>query len=309
MNTEPDNRLIDDPEFEVLIQDARAIEIDDAWLDAQLDAILDKLGPPPSDGGPSSSGGNLGPGALSSVLKLVTPIAIGVGIYFTLLPSHEPSTVMPNREVSQSTESRMAEPPSIKPKPPKQVAATLEIPSQSALSEKKPSTGNDIEEGPTKKSGLGFGRSDAPPENNASVLPVLPKRLPPRQPAPVPNLGRALDTIERARNLANQGDIDEALALLEPLLSSAYRPEILSARAELAYRFKRYKVSISSLEALLAEPNVSRTQKPDLLRRLGDGYAKMGECGKAILTYRKALRENPGAGAAAAIRAAMVRCH
>ena len=44
MSTEPENRLIDEPEFRELIQTAKTIDVEDAWLDAQLDQILEKIG-------------------------------------------------------------------------------------------------------------------------------------------------------------------------------------------------------------------------------------------------------------------------
>ena len=121
-------------------------------------------------------------------------------------------------------------------------------------------------------------------------------------------MGRALDTIKAARDLASQGDIDDALTLLEPLLQGPYRPEALSAHAKLAYQFQRYQEAIGSLQALLNEPQISPTQKSSLLRQLGDGYAKIGECGKAILSYQKALKTDPSPEESVAIRAAMVRC-
>ena len=42
MSSEPENRLIDEPEFRELIQTAKNIDVEDAWLDAQLDQILEK---------------------------------------------------------------------------------------------------------------------------------------------------------------------------------------------------------------------------------------------------------------------------
>ncbi len=308
MSTEPDHRLIEDPEFEVLIQDARAIEIDDAWLDAQLDAILNKLDPPPSDGGPSSTGGGHGGQILSSAVKLIAPIAIGAGIYFTLIPSQNASTDVPHNEVSQSTNPSAVESPSVELKTPKEVASPGNIPSSRALSQERPAPQDNRDHGPIQKSGLGLGRSEAPPENDASALPVLPERKPSRQPTPVPTLGRTLDTIKAARDLASQGDIDDALTLLEPLLKGPYRPEALSAHAKLAYQFQRYEEAIGSLQALLDEPQISPTQNSSLLRQLGDAYAKIGECGKAILSYQKALKNGPSPEESVAIRAAMVRC-
>ena len=44
MSTEPENRLIDEPEFRELIQTAKTIDVEDAWLDAQLDQLLEKIG-------------------------------------------------------------------------------------------------------------------------------------------------------------------------------------------------------------------------------------------------------------------------
>ena len=308
MSTEPEHRLIEDPEFEVLIQDARAIEIDDAWLDAQLDTILNKLDPPPSDGGPSSTGGGHGGQFLSGAVKLVAPIAIGAGIYFTLIPSQNASTDVPLKEFSQSSNPSVVESPSVELKTPKEVEAPVDVTSPQALSQERPAPQDDSNHGPTQKSGLGLGRSEAPPQNEASALPVLPERKPSKQPGPVPTLGRTLDTIKAARDLASHGDIDDALTLLEPLLKGPYRPEALSAHAKLAYQFQRYEVAISSFQALLDEPQISPTQKSSLLRQLGDGYAKIGECGKAILSYQKALKTNPSPEESVAIRAAMVRC-
>ena len=48
MSSEPENRLIDEPEFRELIQTAKNIDVEDAWLDAQLDQILEKIGSLPA---------------------------------------------------------------------------------------------------------------------------------------------------------------------------------------------------------------------------------------------------------------------
>ena len=84
MSTEPENRLIDEPEFRELIQTAKTIDVEDAWLDAQLDQLLEKIGSPsPPDGGSTGSGGGTGNLVLNAV-KFVAPLIVGLGIYVTL---------------------------------------------------------------------------------------------------------------------------------------------------------------------------------------------------------------------------------
>ena len=111
-----------------------------------------------------------------------------------------------------------------------------------------------------------------------------------------------------AQSKAKAGNIDEALELLEPLLATRYRPEVLRVQAELAYQHERYDIAAESLRAILKEPNLEQKSKRSFLRRMGDAHAKTGSCGQALLTYQKALKLNPETEEAAAIRAAMVRC-
>ena len=76
MSTEPENRLIEEPEFRELIRTAQTIDVEDAWLDAQLDQILEKIGPPsPPGGGPTGSGGGTGNLTLNAV-KFFAPLMI-----------------------------------------------------------------------------------------------------------------------------------------------------------------------------------------------------------------------------------------
>ena len=84
MSTEPENRLIDEPEFRVLLEAAQDIDVEDTWLDAQLDQILETIGPPPPSGGSSSGTGGSTGSLAHGAFKLFAPILVGTGVYLAL---------------------------------------------------------------------------------------------------------------------------------------------------------------------------------------------------------------------------------
>ena len=126
--------------------------------------------------------------------------------------------------------------------------------------------------------------------------------------APTAQVKDILKIIKIAQNEAEAGNVNKAFELLEPLLTTSYRPEVLRVQAELAYQHERYDIAAESLRAILSEPNHDQNSKRSFLRRLGDALAKERSCGEALLTYQRALKLSPEPEEASAIRAAMVRC-
>ena len=316
MSTEPENRLIEEPEFRELIQTAQTIDVEDAWLDAQLDQILEKIGPPsPPGGSHTGSGGGTGNLTLNAV-KFFAPLIIGLGIYLTLTskPTENKTTLNRIEDDKAQTESIQNEtfPPRTAssnsgPNTPPKVSKKVQTPARQDTP-----TQADVDVQRTFQVGPGPGRAEAPPERSEPDLPTpeIVDRRPMQRAKKVPTaqVRDILEIIDTAQSKAASGYIDEALELLEPLLTTRYRPEVLRVQAELAYQHERYDVAVESLRAILKEPNHDQNSKRSFLRRMGDALAKYGSCGQALLTYQKALKLNPDAEESAAIRAAIVRC-
>ncbi len=317
MSTEPESRLIDEPEFCDLLEAARTIDVEDEWLDTQLDKILEKLEPPtPPGGGTTGTGGGSSGGFALNALKLFAPLIIGVGIYIALSPksdtadttlsiSKSPPAQQPDlslgsdsqRDGSPSSIPKLR--PKLREKPLQSTLQGLDQPSEIAIKS-------------TMKVGSGPGRAEAPPETDAASTPSIEAtaRRPTRKPTKIPaaDLGNTLKIMKEARRLAENGALNEAFELLRPLLETTYRPEALRVQAELAYQFGRFDIAVESLQVILTEPNHDTRSKRSFLRRLGDALAKQRSCGEALLTYQKALKLAPPPEEADAIRAAMVRC-
>ena len=318
MSTEPESRLVADPEFQGLIEAAQALDVDDAWLDSQLTQILNKIDASPPDngssGGPTGGFGHTG----ATFLKLIAPLALGTGLYLALTPSEQPmitSSRIITENPEQSETSRLASPDLHVP-PPSEIAApsvdTNQAQERDIQSEQSLTI---IPKEPSKamQATRGLGRSDAPktqespPEVPASHF-VSPTPPPPQPMITGRELSDILSIIEKSKTLAARGQDKEALALLEPLLTTPYRIEVLSKRAEIAYASGHYEIAIESLEKLIQETQSPKHTRRGLLRSLGDALAKSGECGRAILTYQKALALNPSAAEEHIMRAAVIRC-
>ena len=315
MSTEPENRLIDEPEFRELIQTAKTIDVEDAWLDAQLDQLLEKIGSSPPDGGSTGSGGGTGNLVLNAV-KFVAPLIVGLGIYVTLTSTSGDNKTTLNRinntkaetEITQNdtspqrtTSSNPGEesPPKVSEKG--QTPAQQDTPMQAD---------RDVQR--SFQVGPGPGRAEAPPDRGEPDMPTpeIVRQRPDQRStkAPTAQVKDILKIIKIAQNEAEAGNVNKAFELLEPLLTTSYRPEVLRVQAELAYQHERYDIAAESLRAILSEPNHDQNSKRSFLRRLGDALAKERSCGEALLTYQRALKLSPEPEEASAIRAAMVRC-
>ena len=316
MNAEPENRLIDEPEFRDLLQAAKEIDVDDTWLETQLDQILEKIETPPPSGGSASGTGGSTSSLAQGAFKLFAPIIVGTGIYLALSPATQPQDHSVNKPLVKEVTPALIPAMSDSNRDTRAKEVTVQPPQDKpkvqAPQEGSQSPSLDRQEGQPKSAGKGLGRAEAPPENDDTNMPMVevvespsPATLPTK---PDTTVRTFLKTIKDARSLASRGDIDQALSSLAPLLETAYRIEALSVQAELAYQHQRYEFAAESMQALLVEKSLDTVTKRSLLRRLGDALAKQGLCGKALLTYQKALRLNPDSKEEAAIRAAMVRC-
>ena len=316
MSTEPENRLIEEPEFRELIQTAQTIDVEDAWLDAQLDQILEKIGPPsPPGGGPTGSGGGTGNLTLNAV-KFFAPLIVGLGIYVALTAKSTENKTVLNRIEDTKAETKSFQNDTFLQRTTSNNSGTnapLEV-SVKVQTPAEQDTPKHAEEDVQRsfQVGPGPGRAEASPERMEPDMPTpeIVRPRPDQRPveAPPAQVRDILEIISTAQSKAASGNINEALELLKPLLTTRYRPEVLRVQAELAYQHERYDVAVESLRAILKEPNHDQNSRRSFLRRLGDALAKDGSCGQALLTYQKALKLNPEPEESAAIRAAIVRC-
>ena len=312
MSTEPDSRLIEDPEFGSLIDAARDIDVDDAWLDAQLNAILDKVSVPPDPSGGSGSPPST-TSILNTSLKVLLPIAMGAAVYqIALTESPEPP-----REASQSAQSQTLKVPSPRPaaEPTSNDRGTVsDRTNQEPTPNQEDTTRTDAKEVVKTRLPQGLGRvadTPAPVEEDLVVPTTQPRAVPSTQPAPetsTRSLRDDLVVLKNARSMAERGDTDEAIKALRELMNTAHRAEALRQLADIAYQSKRYTLAAETYETLLRESRSGPDDKRALYRRLGDARARDRRCGKALLAYQQALRLEPSPAEASSIKAAMLRC-
>ena len=139
--------------------------------------------------------------------------------------------------------------------------------------------------------GPGPGRAEAPPEQGEPDMPTpeIVRQRPDQRStkAPTAQVRDILKIIKMAQNKRRQETSTKRFELLEPLLTTSYRPEVLRVQAELAYRHERYDIAAESLRAILSEPNHDQNSKRSFLRRLGDALAKRAHAERPSLPTRR----------------------
>ncbi|MBN1421727.1 MAG: tetratricopeptide repeat protein, partial [Planctomycetes bacterium] len=102
------------------------------------------------------------------------------------------------------------------------------------------------------------------------------------------------DRLDRARALADEGRIDEALLLVEDVVATpgGREPEALGFLGELYRRKERWEDSIAPLKeaiALLSDRGDDPEHLADCLDELSDSYSRAGRLNLAILARRKVV--------------------
>ena len=168
----------------------------------------------------------------------------------------------------------------------------------------KPAVPRGVFKGPPPKKVSVESSSKPGAESSTEPVDASPRKL--REAA----LGSDLAAYREAEALVHQGDYAEARILLEQLVASGsvVAPESQALRARVLSLEGNHTEAIEVLDSLLAVRPISRTRRASLLRMLGDALAKSGRCGRAILTYKKALELGVSPSAEEAIGRAIRGC-
>ena len=245
-----------------------------------------------------------------TLLKLTTGLLVAGALVWAATQGEAPDMAqeVPIEPAAEASQRTLVEPssslmplpqPGNPPAPDESVSTPTPL---NAVGRSKPTLPRGVFKGPPPTKALAEAKPKPTMRLDASKAPSRNERK--------ASLASALADYREAELLVKQGDYAEARALLERLVAdgSVVAPESQALRARVLSLEGNHAEAIEALDSLLAVRPLSQARRASLLRMLGDALAKSGRCGRAILSYKKALELGVSPGAEEAIGRAIRVC-